>query len=26
VIANNLSSTISVFLAKDPRSHLVPTR
>lgn len=26
VTANNLSSTISVFLAKDPRSHLVPTR
>ena len=26
VTANNLSSTVSVFLAKDPRSHLVPTR
>ena len=26
VTANNMSSTISVFLAKDPRSHLAPTR
>jgi len=25
VTANNLASTVSVFLAKDPRSHLVPT-
>jgi len=24
VTANNLASTVSVFLAKDPRSHLVP--
>jgi hypothetical protein len=26
VTANNLASTISVFLAKNPRSHLVPAR
>jgi hypothetical protein len=25
-IANNISSTISVFLAKDPRSHVVPAQ
>ena len=26
ITVNNLSSTISVFLAKDPRSHLVPVQ
>jgi hypothetical protein len=26
VIANNISSTISIFLAKDPRSHVVPVQ
>jgi hypothetical protein len=26
VTANNIASTISVFLAKDPRSPLVPVR
>jgi hypothetical protein len=26
VTANNLASTVSVFLAKDPRSHLVPVQ
>ncbi len=25
-IANNISSTISIFLAKDPRSHVVPVQ
>jgi hypothetical protein len=26
VTANNMAGTISVFLAKDPRSHVVPTK